>query len=283
MFSTDSLGVVVLFVDLDFIGEFGDVGDIDLHGAVAQRFHELIVLQLPVFGFVGVADDDFVDIGLREFLRFDLMFLACAEQVIQEGNFELQDFDEFNDAAIGDIELAIEIERASIRVRAVDGDLAIVDIAGQFRRVLIFLVLRLECADADAVFFRQNQTAHLHVIHNLEPIAFIAARQFAIHLAARRAQVAFHLDRKLRIPAVAHEFIDQLFALAGRNQVQGFFAHRAGQLIVQHRVDFLLDIVGDIRPRERVHGAIGSARIFFEALLEQPHDGALGAADRAVK
>ena len=121
------------------------------------------------------------------------------------------------------------------------------------------------------------------MIHDLEPIAFITARQFPVHLAASRAEIAFHLDRKLGIAAVAHQFIDQLFTLVGGNQVQRFFAHRARQFIVQHRVDFLLHVVGDVCPRERVHGAVGRVRIFFEAFFEQPYDGALGAADRAVK
>ena len=132
-----------------------DVRDIDFHGAVAQRFHELVVLKLPVFRLVGMSDDDFVDIGLRELLRFDLVFLACAEQVVEECDFQFQDFDELDDAAVGDIEFAVEVERAGIGIGTVDGDLAIVDVAGEFGRVLILFVLRLEGADADAVLFRQ--------------------------------------------------------------------------------------------------------------------------------
>jgi len=76
-----------------------------------------------------MADDDFIDIGLRELFRFDLVLLACAEQVVQECDLELQDFDELDDAAIGHIEFAVEVERAGIRVGSVDGDLAIIDIA----------------------------------------------------------------------------------------------------------------------------------------------------------
>ena len=153
MLAADSVGVVILFVDLDFIVELGDVRNIDLYRTVAKRFHELIVLEFPVFRLVGMADDDFIDIGLRELLRFDLVLLACAEQVIQKCDFELQDFDELDDAAIGYIEFAVEVERASIRVGAIDGDLPIIDIAREFGRILVLFVLRLEGGDAVAILF----------------------------------------------------------------------------------------------------------------------------------
>ena len=209
-----------------------------------------------------MADDDFVDIGLRELLRFDLVFLAGAEQVVQERDFEFQDFDEFNDAAVGDIEFAVEIERARIGVGAVDGDLAIVDVARQFGGILVLFVFRLEGADAVPVFFGKHQPANLHVIHDLEPVAFVAARQLAIHLAAGGAEIAFDLDRIVRIAAVAHQFLDELAALIGRNQVQRIFAHRARQFVVDEREHFFLDVVRDVRSmrtctwRLRVCGSI---------------------------
>ncbi len=146
------LGIVIFFVDLDFIAEFRDVRDIDLHRSIAESFHELVVLELAILGFVRMPDDHFVDVGLRELLRFDLVFLAGAEQIVKESDLELQDFDEFNDAAIGDVEFAVEIECARIGIRAVDGDLAIVDVAGQFGGILVLFVFRLEGADAVSVF-----------------------------------------------------------------------------------------------------------------------------------
>jgi hypothetical protein len=87
-----------------------------------------------------MSDDHFVDIRLREFLRFDLVFLAGAEQIVQKRNFQLQDFDEFDDAAVGDIELAVKIERAGVGVRSIDGDLPVIDVARQFGGILILLV-----------------------------------------------------------------------------------------------------------------------------------------------
>jgi hypothetical protein len=60
-----------LLVDLHLLGEPGDVRDVDLDGAVAQRLHELVGEELLVLGLVGVADDDLVDVRLRELLGLD--------------------------------------------------------------------------------------------------------------------------------------------------------------------------------------------------------------------
>ena len=113
-----------------------------------KSFHELVVLKLLELGLVGVTDDHFVDVRLRELLGLDLVLLRSAEKIVQEGHVELQHFDELDDAAVGDIELAVEVERARIGVRAVLGDLAVIDIAGELGRVLVLLVLGLEGADA---------------------------------------------------------------------------------------------------------------------------------------
>jgi rRNA maturation endonuclease Nob1 len=93
-----------------------------------------------------VADDDLVDVGLRELLRLDLVLLRRAEQIVEERDVELQDLDELEDAAVGDVELAVEVEGARVRVRAVLRDLAVVDVARELGRVLVLLVLRLERA-----------------------------------------------------------------------------------------------------------------------------------------
>src|SRR2546423_199498 len=124
--------------------------------AVAERLHELVVEELLVLGLVGVAEDDLVDVGLRELLRLDLLLLRRAEQVVEERDVELQDLDELEDAAVRDVELAVEVERARIRVRSEGGDLAVVDVAGQLGRVLVLLVLGLEGADADAILLAEH-------------------------------------------------------------------------------------------------------------------------------
>jgi hypothetical protein len=148
--------VEVLLVDLDLFAQLRDVRDVDLDRAVAQRLHELVVLELAILGLVGVADDDLVDVGLRELLGLDLVLLRGAEQVVEEGHVELQDLDELDDAAVGDVELAVEVEGARVGVGAVLGDLPVVDVAGELGRVLVLLVLGLEGADADAVLLAES-------------------------------------------------------------------------------------------------------------------------------
>ena len=126
-----------------------------------KRLHELVVLQLRYSGLVRVAEDHFVDVGLRELLRLDLVFLRRAQQIVQEGHVQLQHLDELDHAAVGDVQLAVEVERARVAVGAVLGDLAIVDVAGQLGRVLVLLVLRLERADADAIVCSPRGELHL--------------------------------------------------------------------------------------------------------------------------
>src|SRR2546427_784362 len=66
--AANPLWVVILVVNLHFLGEPRDVRDVDFDRAVAQCLHELVVQKLLVLGLVGVADDDLVDVGLRELL-----------------------------------------------------------------------------------------------------------------------------------------------------------------------------------------------------------------------
>ena len=54
--------------------------------------------------------------GLGELLRLDHVLLRRAEQVVQERDVELEHFDELDDAAVGDVQLAVEVERARIGV-----------------------------------------------------------------------------------------------------------------------------------------------------------------------
>ena len=118
-------------------------------------------------------DDDLVDVGLGELLGLDLVLLAGAQEVVEEGDVELEDFDEFDDAAVRDVELAVEVERPGVALGAVLGDLAIVDVAGQLGGVLVLLVLGLERADPDAILLGEDQAADPDVGQDLGPVAVI--------------------------------------------------------------------------------------------------------------
>ena len=132
-----------------------------------------------------------------ELLRLDLVLLRRAQQVVEEGDVQLQHLDELDDAAVGDVELAVEVEGARIAVRAELGDLPVVDVAGQLGRVLVLLVLGLERADADAVLLGQDQAPHPHVLDHLRPVAFVVRHQLAEDQAAGRVEVAFDVDVRL--------------------------------------------------------------------------------------
>jgi hypothetical protein len=84
------------------------------------------------------------------------VLLRGAEEVVEEGHVELEHLDELHDAAVGDVELAVEVERAGVAVGAVLGDLAVVDVAGELGAVLVLLVLGLKGADADAVLLGEE-------------------------------------------------------------------------------------------------------------------------------
>ena len=143
-------------------------------------------------------NDDLIDVGLGELLGLDLVLLAGTEEIVEEGDVELEDLDEFDDAAVGDVELAVEIEGAGVALGAVLRDLAIVDIAGQLGGVLVLLVLGLEGADADAVLLGEDQPADADVLDDASPVAAVALHPLVEHLAAERAEVALDHDVEAR-------------------------------------------------------------------------------------
>ena len=224
-----------------------------------------------IFGLVRVAQNHFVDVGLSELLRLDLVLLAGAEQVVQERHVELEHFDELDDAAIGDVELAVEVECPRVAVAAVLRDLAIVDVAGQLGRVLILLVLGLEGADADAVFLAQQQPLDADILDDAGPVALILLQQVAVDIAAEGAQFARDLDA---ISARGHFGVQprqDFLAEALWNQMQRLLIHGAP-------LRALLS-----GPAERIQRAGVLGAVSLQALFQQPGDRALAAADGAVQ
>ena len=274
--AADLAAVVVLLVDLDLVGQPGHVGHVDLDRPVAEGLHELVGLKLLVLRLVGVTDDHLVDVGLGELLGLDLVFLAGTEQVVEEGDVELEDLDEFDDAAVGDVELAVEIEGAGIALGAVLRDLAIVDVAGQLGGVLVLLVLGLEGADADAILLGEDQPAHADVLDDARPVAAVAFHPLVEHLAAERAEVAFDRDLEVVGTAALVQERRHLGAMLLRDQVQRLLVHRAVG-------EDLLAVGAFLLPAEAVEASLVDARIALQPLLEQPRQRALGAADRPVQ
>ena len=272
-------GVVVLGVDPLLFRDARDVRDVDLDGPVAQRLHELVGEQLLVLGLVGVAEDHLVDVGLGELLRLDLVLLRGAEEVVEERHVQLQHLDELDDPAVGDVELAVEVEGPRIAVRPVLGDLPVVDVAGQLGRVLVLLVLGLEGPDADAILLREDHPANTDVLDDLRPVTFVLRHQLAEDQPAGRIEIAFDVDALL--PGLVDPQLEQrLVAPLRRHEAQRLLVHRAlegrgagrdvGQLLGQHPV------VGVERP-------LGRPRVLLHPALHQPGDGRLRAADRPVQ
>ena len=276
--AADFVRAEVLQVNLDFVIEADVVGDVDLQRAVTEGFHEFVVLELAVFGFVGVADDDFVDVGLGEFLRLDGVFLGGAEEVVEEGDVEFEDFDEFDDAAVGDVEFAVEVEGAGVGIGAIHGNFSVVDVAGEFGGVLVLFVLGLERADAAAVFFAEGEAADADVVHDAGPVAGVFEEEVVEGFAAEGADVAVEADAAVFGEGFV-EFGDDVFAGVAGDEEEGFFVHGArGPLEL-----FAFFAVAFVFPGEGVEGAAVGAGVAFKAFFEEAGDGGFGGADGAVE
>jgi hypothetical protein len=256
---------------LDLVVEADVVGDVDLDGAVAERLHHLVGLEALVLGLVGVPEDHLVDVRLRELLGLDRVFLGRAEEVIEERDVELQELDELADAAVGDVELAVEVEGARVGIRAVERDLAVVDVARELGGVLVLLVLGLEGADADAVLLGEHDAPDLHVPHDLAPVALVELHEVVEHATAERvglardtelSAVVLGLERGVEL---GHDFVagfardehERLFVHGARVFVRfpGALALAAGRRIGLGR-SFAVLIE---HPTEGVQGAVGGA------------------------
>ena len=271
VFPADLGGVVVLLVDPPLFGDAGDVRDVDFHRPVPQRLHELVRQQLLVFGLVGVAQDHLVDVRLGELLRLDLVLLRRAQQVVEEGHVQLQHLDELDDAAVGDVELAVEVERPRIAVRSELGDLAVVDVAGQLGRVLILLVLGLESPDSHPILLGQDQPADPHVFHHLRPVPLVVEHQLAEDQPAGRIEVPLHVN--VRRAGDVDPQVDQgLLAPLERDQSQRLLVHGALELALTRPRSCASD--SGKHPIVGVHGPFGvreyssSPRLISRAMVD---------------
>src|SRR5262245_2105732 len=264
--------VEVLLVDLDLFLQDRVVRDVDLEGPVAERLHQLVVLELAELRGVRVPDDDLVDVGLGELLRLDRVLLGRPEEVVEEGDVELQDLDELDDPAVGDVELPVEVEGARVGVGAVLGDPALVQVPRQLRRVLVLLVLRLEGPDPDPVLLRQDEPADPHVAEDPVEVPAVALHELAEVVAAGGAQLPLDLEA-VPLLALAAQRLDELLPRGLRDELQGLLVHRA--------VDELP--LGLRPPPERVERPLGPPGVVLDPLLQEPDDRRLARPDGAVE
>ena len=116
-----------------------------------------------IFVLVGVRHDHFVGVDQGETAGLDILLLRERQQRIKELLVDLQDFDELHHAAVGDVEFPVEAIGARVRLDADLADRRQVNRTGQFGDVLALRVARGEGADADAVFFGEDDALDQHV------------------------------------------------------------------------------------------------------------------------
>ena len=107
-----------LLVNLHFFGEAQIVGHADHHDAVQNRFVGVVGLEFLPLGFVGVGDDDGVDVdqSMAAWRRHDL-FLGRRDHAVEIFDLVLENLDEFHHAAVADVERAVQLQDARIAFR----------------------------------------------------------------------------------------------------------------------------------------------------------------------
>ncbi len=101
--------------------------------AIVQGFGLLIGEELVKLRLIGVGDDALVGIDQREATGLDVFLLRQRQEHIEKALIRLEHFDKFHQAAVGDIELAIEAVGARVGFGAIIADGGEIDAANQFR------------------------------------------------------------------------------------------------------------------------------------------------------
>src|SRR5581483_7848754 len=233
-----------LLVDPDLLRDAQVVGDPDDDDPVLQRLGALVGDERLVLGLVRVRDDDLVGVDHREAARLDALFLRERQERVEELLVALQHLDELHQAAVGDVELAVEAVGARVGLDAVLADRREVDRPGQLGDVLALRVGGGERADAATVLLREDDPLDRHRL--------VAAVELLLQAQpADRAEVALDIDAVLLLDLGPEHVGDE---------VERLLVHGAAL--------------------DRVHGAVVGTRIPLEPALEERDDRRLSAADR---
>src|SRR5581483_8594467 len=199
-----------LLVDLHLFGQPQVVRDLHDHDAVEDRLVGVIRLELLPLGLVRVRDDARVDVDhpVAPGRRDDLL-LRRGDHRVQVLGLVLEDLDELDDAAVADVERAVQVQDARVAFR-VDVELRDVLAAYQDRRVLVVRVDRRDDADADAVPLRE--------VLELDREVLVAAAELVVEAPAR--------DGRHVALDVHAEHLLELFAEMARDELQRLLVHR---------------------------------------------------------
>ena len=110
-----------LLVDLDFFGQAQVVRDADDEDAVDHRLVLFVAEVGVVLVLVGVGEDDQVGVDEGEARGLDGLLPGDGVQLVQEALFGLEHLDELDDAAVGDVQFAVEVVGARVGLGAVLG------------------------------------------------------------------------------------------------------------------------------------------------------------------
>ena len=97
-----------LLIDFDFLGKAQIVRYPNHHDAVQNGLVGMVGFELLPFGLVGMGDDDGVDVDQTVAARrwYDL-FLGGGDHTMEVFDLVFEDFNEFDDAPIADVQSAV--------------------------------------------------------------------------------------------------------------------------------------------------------------------------------
>jgi hypothetical protein len=215
-----------------------------------------------------MADDHLVDMGLGELLGFDHMFLGSAEEVVEEGHIQFQDLDKFDEAAIGHVELPVEIEGPRVRIGPEDRDFPVVDVSGELGGILILFIFGLKGAHPDSILLGKNEAVNTDMIQHLFQIAGILLHESPKIKPAGRAKIAVDDHLPLAVD-LRVEAVDQRISHRQGEEVQRLLVHGAG-------LPYFPLSRAIQSPGEGIEGSLGFPRVSLQTFFQQTDDGTLG-------
>jgi hypothetical protein len=120
-----------------------------------QGFVFLAGLELVELGLVRMTEDYRIDINLGEPRGLDQLLLRNRDQDIMEFDVTLQNLNVLYKTSVRDLDFPVEFISERMRF-AIPGDFAEVNMADQFRNVLVLGVGGLKGANADTVAFAES-------------------------------------------------------------------------------------------------------------------------------
>lgn len=199
------------------------------------------------------------------------------EEVIEELPLELQQLLAREDPAVGVTERPGVVERAGVAL-AVDGDLRVVDVAGELRLVLVLLVFGLERLDTAALVLVRDEADYLDVVLQDRLEVVIVLGQQPIHVELRGGVKRLLVPDGVRRIEFRVDVLDDLVPLLLWEEHERVLVHRRPDHVVGRVL--VVDDVTEVRPAERVHPPVVPAGVILEVAPDLPVEVGLARSDR---